>query len=659
MLTHHDGKVALGGGLWGNALALTYLLGDAWRELALTPDGDGFRAADEIVEAHVAFSGPADALAYELSYRATRPTRLRLMLNVPDAAAPFHIIPANIFGDNNLAKAEPGHYPNLTAAHTGNVSCATTWELRADRASHPVSLLCFDGGIAGISIDPYSACWISKTTSREGFIRNGLVAQLATSAQPNACGVSLGYGNVPVSFINKDTWGVPTQHLATEATASGRIFLAKAASRMDVHALIREVYEQYRETPECPINGRDAVLALTDAFLTVNWNEDKQNFTNMQCSDPEKKALRAWRTLPEVGWTGGGVIGYPLLAAGHVLGDPFAGERARYMLDWVARAHNPASGLLWDVCGKQEGKRVNWWWSGYIVKDCHCAYTNGSGLYYLLKSYAFCRQRGEDRPEWLATALKALDTIVQLQQPGGNFGYTYSTERPVILDADGFAGVWFVPALACAWEFTKDQRYLDAAERGIRFYHAFVRNLNCYGTPMDTWKSVDQEGNLGFVRGAQRLHALTGRDEYLEMLADGAHYEYLWRYGFRARPEYAPLKGSHWNSCGGSVTSVSNPHIHPMGIFISSELKYLADQTGDAYHLARFEDGINWAINAVSLYPEVAGYGKRGVLTERFCPSDGLTIEKFPDGSPSSLWFSYNGWGAAAVLEGIVEQMAE
>jgi hypothetical protein len=94
-----------------------------------------------------------------------------------------------------------------------------------------------------------------------------------------------------------------------------------------------------------------------------------------------------------------------------------------------------------------------------------------------------------------------------------------------------------------------------------------------------------------------------------------------------------------------------------MGIFISSELRYLAEQTGDSYFRQRYEDGVNWGINTVSLYPDVAGYGIRGVLTERFCPSDGLTIEHYLDGSPSSLWFSYNGWAAAAVLEGLAEQL--
>ena len=330
----------------------------------------------------------------------------------------------------------------------------------------------------------------------------------------------------------------------------------------------------------------------------------------------------------------------------------------RGFFDWVAKAYNPDSGLLWDVCGEREGKQVDWWWSGYIVKGKHAAYTNASAVYYTLKAVEFSRSKlGEQRDAWIATALKVLETICDLQLDNGSFGYTYHVDRRGIADPDGYAGVWFVPALVLAYRLTGDDRWLAAAKRGAAYYHTPVRELFAFGTPMDTFKAVDQEGNLGLIRGAALLHEVTGEQTYLDMLEDAAHYEYLWRYGYEARPEYPPLKGSHFSSVGGSVTSTSNPHIHPMGIFVTRELFYLADQTGSEYHRRRAQDGVDWSINIVSLYPDVATYGKRGVLTERFCPSDGLTVETFPDGTQSSIWFSYNGWAAAAVLEGLVETL--
>jgi hypothetical protein len=154
------------------------------------------------------------------------------------------------------------------------------------------------------------------------------------------------------------------------------------------------------------------------------------------------------------------------------------------------------------------------------------------------------------------------------------------------------------------------------------------------------------------------MHESTGEQHYMDMLLDGAHYEYLWRYCFRTRPEAPPLKQSNWNSCGGSITSVSNPHIHPMSVVITRDLEYLAERTGDVYHQHRADDGMAWLMNTMELYPQVTGYGRYGVLSERTCPSDGLLEERFrDDGCPSSTWWSYNAWAAGSAMEAIAEQM--
>jgi len=673
-----------------HTLSLHYWRAGAWRNLPFEGDDGKFAARSvtvlQNVKASFTLQREGEHFTYALSFEGIQPTRLQLRLSLPAAKDCFHIQPGVLFGDNNLGGAEEGHFPNLTAKHGSSVSCSPYWELRADRASHPVSLICFDGGLAAISIAPYSdgkpASDPDHVSPTDAFIRNGLFSQIAHADEQHACGVTLGYGNLPRTFLNKDQWGGTTEHFTLNTSATGRIFIEHADDRRAAHAAIRKVYDDGRDTPESPLSLRDTAAALTDAMLNINWFDEhgrnavgteaakmspfhggkvpRENFTNMDSRDADRKQLKPWRTLADIGWTGGGVTGYPMLIAGHLLGDTLAVERAKHALDHVAAAYKPESGLLWDVNGKHEGHRVNGWWAGYIVQDVHCAYTNGSAVYYLLKSYLFARDTMQtEQSGWLDTATKVLNTSAKLQLPDGNYGYAYSTEQPKVVDDKGFAGVWFAAAMAELYQITGDAKQLESAKRGIEYYYTFVRQLNCWGAPMDTWKSNDQEGNLGFIRAARLLHEITGDERYLRMLIDSAHYEYLWRVGFRARPQVPPLKDSPWNSCGGSITSVSNPHIHPMGVYISRDLAYLASVTGDSYHAHRCEDGLNWARNCVALYPEHSRYGSLGVLTERFCPSDGLLVEKFPDGSPSSLWFSYNGWAAAACFEGVVESLME
>jgi hypothetical protein len=65
-----------------------------------------------------------------------------------------------------------------------------------------------------------------------------------------------------------------------------------------------------------------------------------------------------------------------------------------------------------------------------------------------------------------------------------------------------------------------------------------------------------------------------------------------------------------------------------------------------------------WIMNTMELYPDVTGYGRYGVLSERTCPSDGLLAERYADdGSPASTWWSYNAWAAGSAMEAIAEQI--
>lgn len=590
---------------------------------------------------------------YALEVEAPVPTRLRLTLERPGIANPFHIIPGMIFGDNNLEHAGPGHFPNLTTRHPENVSCSLYWEFRADRASLPLAILCYDGGVAAVSIEPYT----EQHGVPDGFIRNGVFARVADGDNADAVGVTFGYRNEPRTFSHKECWRESSENRLCHGTVRGRIHLVPAENRLAVHRIMRAEYARFQECPAPKLGVAEATRALTTAFIETNWSERDREFTNQSTRAPGVVPLQPWRSLSEIGWTGGGPIGFAVLKAGVALDIPDAVAKGRSTLDRVAGCFNEASGLLWDVYNPHNGigPGVDWWWSGYLVQGCHCAYTNGSAVAYLLQAYAWLREKTGEAPEaWHTTACRVLDTMCKLQEPSGNFGYTYRTDRPEILDPRGYAGVWFVPALAQAFELTGNKDYLAAAEKAFAYYRGFVRDLCCWGTPMDTKWAPDQEGVLGFIRAAARLHRLTKREEYLVALGEGAEYEYLWRYGFHARPEAPPLKGSGWNSCGGSGTSVSNQCIHPMGLMINTELRYLDEQTGDDYHRRRQQDGIQWALNSLELYPVVMGYGRLGVISERFCPSDGLIEERYPDGTFASTWFSYNGWGAAAALEGLL-----
>jgi len=644
-------------------LSLCYFHDGTWSDLEHT-GGDQWRSVKEpALTVSLKLSPAPEFYDYKLSVESGFDTQIRLRLSLAGETDLFHLIPCNIYGDNNFSQVRPGEFPLLTTERTADIECSPFWEFRADRSSHPVSMLCSADGAVGVSIDPYTY------DQQDQLIRNGVFAEL-----PDSFGVSLGYTNDPITYINhmfgpdgKIDWAESTFSRAKVMKTKGKIYACRGKGRLEAHQIIREIYDDFRETPKPKKTCRQAAEALLDALLTVNWSDELQGYTNASCKVPESPVLKPWRSLVEIGWTGGGVLAYPLLTAQHALDLPeaiFDGRKSpSKIMDEIVAGYNPDSGLLYDITqpwsDQWPDSRVNGWWSGFhLVEDCHSAYTNGSAVFYLFKMLEFLKQQGEkSNPLWQETGLKVLDTVIELQREDGAFGYTFSQHEKKVLDWDGFAGCWFAAACALAHRLTQEPRYLESADRALRYYGRFVEQLNCWGTPMDTYKAVDQEGNLAFIRTARFMHEITGDSQYLDLLKIGADYECLWRYGFKAKPEHPPLKDCRWNSCGGSITSISNPHIHPMGLLVTSDLQYLAEQNGDSYYRRRAEDGINWIMATMELYPDTMGYGCYGVLSERTCPSDGLTTERYSDGTPSSTWFSYNAWAAANALEALVEQL--
>ncbi len=618
----------------------------AWQIIG-SDDAISYRDADMVLEYS---SRPAlGHREYCLSFECKYPTRIKIEGSLNDDAV-WHLIPCCIHGDNNLAHAKPGQYPNLTSRYSESIYSSPVWEFRADRASHPVSIGIGKAEIGAVSIEPYSG----------NLVRNGVYAEL-----PGKFGVTLGYANLPFTFVNKycdyyDGRSKSTSQPVAAGACKGRIFHFADGNRDHVREIINILYRDLRERPVFHNSFETAARAVIGSFVEQNWSDEFDHYTNQEAKPPMRPELKPWRALLEIGWTGGSILAYPFITAMDTLqlpGDFFAKRKSGFALfDEIIAGYNPDSGLFYDLVRDLRGSRVNGWWDFLkITHDCHSAYTNGHALYYLYQTMIYLKAHAQTvDTDWISTAKLVADNLVALQRADGACGYAFSTQKREVTDFDGYAGCWIAAALAAAYQFTGDAAYLTAAQKGAAYYYNPVRELNVCGTPMDTWKAPDQEGNLAFAKLVKLLHELTHEPQYLKMLEDAAHYEYLWRYGFKAVPEILPLLGSNWNSCGGSVTSVSNPHIHPMGVLITPELYYLYERTGDEIHKMRAEDGMAWVMNCLELYPEITGYGRYGVTTERFCPSDGLTDFCYSDGRPSSMWYSYNGWAAANTLEALL-----
>ena len=158
---------------------------------------------------------------------------------------------------------------------------------------------------------------------------------------------------------------------------------------------------------------------------------------------------------------------------------------------------------------------------------------------------------------------------------------------------------------------------------------------------------------LSYIRAVRMLHELTGKEEYLDHLRDALCYEYSFKLCYNTPVQVPPLSVLHWSSCGGSITSVANPHIHPMSSTVMDEMLYYLRFRTDSYIRSRLEDTVLWSLQTFNTHDGEYGYGRTGWMSERFCHCEGLLVEKYPDGSPASTWFALMPWAGGSVVEGL------
>ena len=638
-------------------LRLAHWSKNTWKTLPITVDGNTIRSAGDIsVECVLK---PEDTfISYTLSLKSKNPTRIALLMNLPETtenSPVFHVLPGLLFGDNNLANVKrAGDFHHLTKARTGHRAFSPVWEFRADRAAMPISAMCAEKNSIAISIDPYAKAENNRT------VPCGLRSALASPNSPASCGVTLGYANFPYTYPFQTRFLPAKQAVLQAATVKGRIYAEATSDRRAVNRFVRKEYKFTRTKQQIKQTRRKAMVATANAMRDAQWSEKDGAFCNLYFQNGVKglKGVHR-RTLQEIGWCGGPSIALPAIQAGLYLKDDKLLQQGLDTCNVVPTLLNPKSGFLYDN-GMTGNKSVDGWWSGRSGRNRHWAYNNGSCISDLMTCAEVLESAGKKVPKsWGKIAEKVLDNMASLQLKDGNLGFSYATDRPAITDTHGCIGAWWIPGFAIAARRLNKPEYLKVARRALDYYHQFYKLIDVNGASMDTGKSPNEESAHAFIRAARVLHEMTGDDYYLEALRDGIDLECLWRYGYQTNPLFPPLSNSGWNSCGGSVTSVANPCIHPMGIRISDDMRYYAKVTGDQYVYKRWEDGIDWSVTTLSLYPKQTGFGPYGITSERYAQSDGMLYKSSHEKGMSSIWSASHCFGVSAMLEGLLDAVRE
>lgn len=579
---------------------------------------------------------------------------------------PRFFLPAFLYGRNRGEAPQRVHceFPRLREG-TPERPSSPWWMVRSDRLSHPVALVFDSGRVYGFSTSPYFVC---RNGKKEQWVPelNGEFLQFggySCSLAEGTIGYTIGYENAPLLFVNayrvheRAPLGDNCFELAPGEALKIRInvFNYPANDEQGINPAIETTYRQYHQPPRKGVTIRAAVSDLSHAVYRDAWLPNETAYAGQVF---ERQGGYEFSKILSLSWTNGLSVAVPMLLAALRLGsEPMRLQALSCIQNILEKSMNPATGLPFDACNEGVWSNHGWWFDGLPVPG-HSSYLCGQALFYLLRAYEFeKRLGGRTHDDWLIYVKKALKRIEPTKNTDNEYPYFFSEITGAGIEYDSFSGTWCLAALAYFSWLTDDRSHLNSLKASEKHYYDFyVRHMECYGAPLDTCKTIDSEGVLAYLRALHYLHALTGESIYLSHMRDAFHYEFSFKFCYNTPIQFPPLSRG-WSSCGGSVTSVSNPHIHPMSSSIVDELLYYVGQTGDEYVRSRMIDTIRWGLQTYNTCDREYDFGKKGWMSERFCYSQGLVYQTYPDGSLASTWFCLMPWAVGSILDGLTGQL--
>ena len=590
-----------------------------------------------------------------------------IRIALPVAALPRFYLPGFMYGTNR------GEAPLVTDSKTpslrlqGEFPASPWWMVRSDRLSHPVAMAFAGGRFAGLATAPY---FVTCGEERIGWTPgvDGAFDQytgFGCSLEAGEVSVTLGYENAPWFFLQSHNYwqqeftaaNCLTLRAGEELTMRVYQFDYPAQDERGLHDGLKTVYRLWHQPPRERTGVRQTVQDIASAIARDAWLPEHHAYSGFVF---DRGDHFEYRPLPSIAWTNGMAAAGPMLQCAHRLQNPQMRQQAIECIDHIVE-HSicERSGLPY-MCEK-DGRWCNeGWWYDRQPAPGHAAYLVGQCAYLVLKAYALEKAHGYEHESWLRFVQQVVARTEQTRNSDGEYPYILSERTGAGLVYDSFSGAWCLAAAAYLAYVTGDAAHLPQLLRSERYYHeAFVCRQECYGGPLDIDRQIDSEGILAYIRAVRWLHALTGEDTLLDHMQDAFHYEYTFKFCYNSPVKVPPLSTTGWCSCGGSITSVSNPHIHPMSSSVADEMYYYLSNREDAYIRSRLQDTILWSCQNHNAHDGELGYGKTGWMSERYCHCEGLMTERYADGSPASTWFALMPWACGSILEGLAGQAWE
>ena len=186
-------------------------------------------------------------------------------------------------------------------------------------------------------------------------------------------------------------------------------------------------------------------------------------------------------------------------------------------------------------------------------------------LYFLLKQ-AFALRKRHEVPEGMEESMRRqADAFVRLYEKNGQVGQFINMETETILAGDTASAAIVCAALALAWEYFGDRRYLETAESlGDLYRENYLQRGLTNGGPGEICQAPDSESAFGLLESYVELYETTGKEKWLEAVKDAFELAITWvvSYDFTF-PQGSMAKQIDAHTMGTVFANAQNKHSAP------------------------------------------------------------------------------------------------
>ncbi|HEU4609514.1 MAG TPA: hypothetical protein VFS31_15460, partial [Chitinophagaceae bacterium] len=240
----------------------------------------------------------------------------------------------------------------------------------------------------------------------------------------------------------------------------------------------------------------------------------------------------------QIGWTGGMISTYPLLAEGN----DTSRQHVLRNFDWLFPDGIGPAGFFWDA-----GEKGTKWYGGDIRKphtaNWHLIRKSGDGLYYVIKQFMLMdKEKIDVKAVWKNGVAQVADAFVRLWDRQGQFGQFVDSRTGNVVVGGSTSGAIVPAALVLAARYFNRPDYLRVAQAsGAYFYDNYIlKGITC-GGPGDALQNPDSESAYAMIESFMLLFESTGEIKWLDRARETANQFSTWvmPYDFHFPPNSA------------------------------------------------------------------------------------------------------------------------